>query len=342
MKTSARKAFGAVFPAVFAFTAGALFIRLLGYDPGNAYKELFKGAFLTRLNLGTTIEKFCPIFLTGAAYCVTIQAKYFNLGVEGCLYVGALASAAAGFIPGLPKPVHLPLALACGVAAGVFWALIPGYLRTYHEVNEACTSIMFNYIGKLFTTFMILNVWPAATGYPQTKPIEDSARFTRIFAPSRVNTGIFLTAAVYLFAIWLIHKSRFGFKLCSIGTNRLFSEYVGFHVKRTVLAACCIAGAMGGMAGGIETMGVYYSVWDGFSLNLAFDGLLASVIAKNDIKKLPFAAFMLAVLKSGALGMERNTNIPKSIIDALIPVLVILLTMEGLLDFGRRRKEERR
>lgn len=329
MKETWGKVLNATASVIFPFLLGAVLIAALGYKPTEAYVQLFKGAFISKLGLGTTIEKFCPIFLTGVAFCITIQTKYFNTGVEGCLYMGALMAAGAGFIGGMPSFIHIPFCILCGMLAGMVWAAIPGYLKAYHNVNETCVCIMFNYIATLLSTYMIVNPWKGTNAVMCTKPILETAQLPHIFPPSRTNTGIFLTLVIFLFAYWLINKSRFGFKLRSTGANRLFADYVGFDTKRTVLLATCFAGAIGGLAGSIEIIGVYYVVWDNFSANIAFDGLLASVIAKNDIRKLPFSALMLAALKSGALGMERYTDIPKSLIDTLIPLLVILLTMEG-------------
>jgi simple sugar transport system permease protein len=77
-------------------------------------------------------------------------------------------------------------------------------------------------------------------------------------------------------------------------------------------------------------MGIYYCVWDYFSNWTAFDGMLAALIAKNDIRKLPISAFILAALRAGALGMERFSGIPKSLVDTLIPIMIILIAMEGI------------
>jgi len=98
------------------------------------------------------------------------------------------------------------------------------------------------------------------------------------------------------------------------------------------------SGALGGMAGAIEVMGIYGYFLDNFSPGIAFDGMLAALIARNDIRLVPVLAFFLAALKAGALGMERFTGIPKSLVDAVIAVFILLAAMEGLFVLRRRLK----
>ena len=319
------------------FALGALIVYLLGHDPQQAIRALFRGAFVGRLSLGTTLQKWVPILLTGLAFCITAQVKYFNLGVEGCFYMGALFSAGAGFlITGLPWHLHIPLCFFIGTFAGAAWAAIPGFLRTKWQVNESCSTIMFNYVAMQFASFMIINPWSAQSAASQTVPILKSAELSRLMPPSRANSGLFMALALYAAVFWMIRKTRLGFKLRSTGANPFFTDYVGIDTKRAVILATALSGATGGFAGAIETLGVYGNIIDGFSGWSAFDGMLAALISKNNLWLLPVYSFMIAALKTGALGMERFTGVPKALIDTLIALLIILLSMDNIFRFSRR------
>lgn len=322
---------------VLPFVVGAIIMALLGHDPVEAYEALFKGAFVGKFSFGTTIEKFVPILLTGLAYALTSKVKYFNLGVEGSFYMGALFSAGAGFlITGLPWYIHIPLCFIIGTAAGAAWAVIPGMLRAFLNVNESCTTIMLNYVAQYFALYMIVNAWSSKGIAAQTMPILKSAELTRILPPSRANTGIFLALILCIVIYWMVERTSFGFKVRSTGSNPYFSEYMGISTKKIVVLTVAISGAIGGFAGTIETLGIYGCIIYGFSNFTAFDGMLASLIAKNNIVTLPIYAFMIAALKSGALGMERMTGVPKSLIDTLVPVLIILISMERLFSISTK------
>ena len=100
------------------------------------------------------------------------------------------------------------------------------------------------------------------------------------------------------------------------------------------------SGALGGMAGAIQVLGVFGYFMDNFSPGIAFDGMLAALIARNDLRLVPVLAFFLAALKAGALGMERFTGIPKALVDAIIAVFILLAAMEGLFLLRRRARKE--
>ncbi len=325
---------------LFPFLFGAIVMLILGYDPAEAYRELFKGAFIGNFNLGTTLEKFCPIFLTALAYCVTSKVKYFNMGVEGCFYLGALCSAGAGFlIQGLPWYLHIPICFLCGTLVGAFWAAIPGALRAYLNVNELCAALLLNYVAIHFANYMIAGPWSAKGASSQTVPIQESAALMRIMKPSRANVGLFLAIALYIAVFWMFQKTKLGYRLKSTGINPYFTDYIGVDSKRMVLLAAILSGAIGGFAGTIQSLGVYGTIIDGFSNNTAFDGMLASLIANNSFALLPVYSFLIAALKNGALGMERFTGVPKAMIDTLIPILILLMSMEGLFEFKSSRKK---
>jgi simple sugar transport system permease protein len=340
--------FNFIFSLLLPFVLGAIVVALLGHDPQEALRELFRGAFVGRLSLGTTLQKWVPILLTGLAFCITSQVRYFNIGVEGCFYMGALFSAGAGFlITGLPWYFHIPSCFFAGVLAGSVWAAIPGVLRVYWQVNESCSTIMFNYVAIQFAGFMIVNPWSAKSAASQTMPILPSAALSRLMPPSRANSGLFIALALYAAVFWIIRKTRLGFKMRSTGANPFFTDYMGIDSRRVVVLATALSGAVGGFAGSVETMGVYGNIIDGFSGWLAFDGMLAALISKNNLWLLPVYSFMIAALKTGALGMERFTGVPKALIDTIIAILIIFLSMDNLFrfrfhfHFPRRKSEEK-
>lgn len=326
------------------FAIGAVIMLALHYSPAEAYRELFKGAFIGSFNFGTTLEKFCPIFLTAVAYCISSKVGYFNMGIEGCFLLGALVSAGTGFlITNLPWYFHAPLCLLLGGLAGMVWAFIPGYLRAYWKVNELCSALLLNYVALNFARYMIAGPWSARGAASQTVPMLDSALLLRIMPPSRANVGIFIAIALYVLLFWVLQRTKMGLQLRSTGTNPLFSDYIGVNSKHMVLCATMISGFVGGFAGAIQASGVYGTIIDGFSNNTAFDGMLASLIASNNMGALPIYSFVIAALKNGALGMERFTGVPKALIDTLIPILILFINMQGLFrleKFGQAVKKK--
>lgn len=317
---------------------GGIIIAMLGYNPLNAYLNLFKGAFVGKLNFGTTIEKFVPLLLTGLAFIISSKVSVFNVGVEGELYLGAIAAAWVGYsIKGLPGPLHIGLCFLVAMLVGAIWAAIPGALKAYWKVNEVCVTILMNYVAIFFTSYLVNGPLSAKTGIPQTPAVADNALLLKILKPSRANIGLFIAITLVIFFYWFFKYTTLGYKLRSVGLNSSFSDYLGIDSKRNMLYGMMISGAVGGIAGAIEVLGIYGYFLDSFSPGIAFDGMIAALIAKNDIRLLPIFAFFLATLKSGALGMERFTGVPKSIIDTIIAMFIIFVAMEGIIKFADKR-----
>lgn len=328
------KLINALLTALLALAIGAAAIALMGQSPWESYVELVKGALVGKFNLGGTLEKFVPLLLTALAFAVASKGAVFNVGVEGELYLGAMAAAWVGTSFGpMPWPVHLSLCFAAAVIAGAMWAMIPGFLKAYWDVNEVCVTILANYVAIFFTSYLVNYPLSSGLGAPQTTPIPDYLMLTRIMPPSMANTGLFLSLAILGVCYWVVHKSTWGYKLRAVGENRHYAEHVGINPRAVMVWAMAASGAMGGIAGAIQVTGVFGCFVDNFSPGLAFDGMLASLIARNDIRLIPILSFFLAALKSGALGMERFTGVPKALVDTVIALFILLASMEGLFNF---------
>ena len=326
---------------VVSMLIGAVLMMILGHNPIEAYYQLFRGAFVGKLNLGTTLQKFIPLLLTAMAFAVSSKVGVFNVGVEGELYLGALVAAWVGYnFVSVPGPLHMLMCFGAAIIVGACWAFIPGFLKSQWGVNEVCVTILMNYVAKYITSYFVNGPLSAGTGVPQTPTVADNVRLTQFLKPSQVSTGLFLAIALVIFLFWLLTRSTEGYKYTTVGLNPKHAEYVGISPKATMIRAMLLSGAIGGIAGCIEILGVYGYFLDNFSMNLAFDGMLAALIVKSDIKMVPFMAFFLAVLKSGALGMERYTGVPKAVVDMIIAIFIIFACMETLFAFLQKRKKK--
>lgn len=324
---------------MLSMAVGAVFMTVIGYHPLEAYIQLFKGAFVGKVNLGTTLQKFVPILLTGVGFSIAAKVGCFNAGIEGELYLGAIAAAWAGhYIHGLPAPLHLLICFMAAALAGALWAAIPAILKTRWKVNEICVCILSTYVAKYLTSWLCNGPMSAKTGIPQTPSVSEGVMLAKILRPSQANTGLFLALFLAAGAIWLIYRSTLGYKFTTVGLNIHHAEYMGINAGRTIIQGMMISGAFGGIAGAIESLGVYGYFLDNFSLNIANDGMLSSMIVWNDICLVPIMSFFVAALKAGALSMERFAGVPRSIVDTITAVFIIFATMETLFTFHKKKK----
>lgn len=320
-----------------AFVALSVVIAICGHNPMEAFYQMFCGAFVGKFNLGSTIEDFILILIIASAYSLTKRIGYFNIGLEGCLYVGAMFSCAPGFLlPDMPPYLIIPICLGCGMIAGAVWSAIGGVLKAFFNINEACVTIMLNYIAIFLTDYLLNNPWSAHSAAPETPHVQATALLPKLpLAPSRASTAIFIAFAVYAFVYFLTFRTTFGFKLRHVADNPRFCEAVGIKSRWIVLGTVMLSGALGGLAGGCEILGVYGNFIQNFSLNSAFYGILACQLVRNNLKMLPLAALFIAFTRTGGSGMEYYTGIPKSLIDTVVPILILFIAMDRFFDYRK-------
>jgi simple sugar transport system permease protein len=317
---------------------GSLLILAMGHNPLEAYTELFRGAFVGNISFGTTLARFVPVLLTAFAFVVSAKVGVFNVGVEGQMYLGAIAAAWVGFtFSGLFGPIHIFLCFVVAAFVGMMWAYIPGILKVKWGVNEICVTIMLNYIAVLITSWLATGPFSARVGIPRTHSVSENVLLTRIMPPSVANTGIFIAIAIVIVMLFIFYRTTLGYQLKTVGLNPDHAQYIGIDPKRTVIKAMLISGAIGGITGAIEVLGVFGHFLDNFSDNIAFNGMLVALLVKNDPKMVPFMAFFLAILQSGALGMERNSGVPRSVIDVVIAIFIVFACAEIFSQLRKRR-----
>ncbi len=323
-----------------ALGIGAIFILAIGENPIDAYGALLKGALGTKLGIGNTIAQFTPLLLTATAFAVAASAGAFNVGVEGEVILGGLAAAYIGINWGfLPVPL---LYIACFLGAMVVsaaWAFIPAALKAYYNVSEVCVTILMNTVALYIGSYLVSGPMSAGTATPQSEPV--LVTIPKIMKPSSANAGVFIAIIVVVLVIFIVYKTKWGYKLRTVGTNPAHADYVGIDSKKVFINAMLLSGMLGGIAGCIEVLGVHGYYLDNFAKDLGTNGMLAALIVKSNMLFTPFIAFFLAVLKAGAMAMQQATNVPKSIVDTVSAIFIIIATMDFVIELNKRRKIER-
>lgn len=347
-----------ILSVVLALAVGAAIMAATGYDPLNAYHELFRGAtgcdnlgqvftgLLTKRQFGNTVEYAMVLFLTGLACAVGARAGIFNVGGEGQLYLGAIVSAYIGVVlNGLSPWIVIPVAALGAMAAGALYAWIPGVLKVKKKVNEVITTIMMNSIAIYFCAFLSNGPWK--TSQPNrvsgTDPLDNVYRFTQLIRGSNLTTAIF-ASAIIAFLIWYVmSRTATGFEMKLTGHNPRFAKYLGLSVDKLVIGSMVVSGAICGLVGMMEAYGVRGNYQDGISNEYYFDGLLVAMIMGYRPVGIIVMSFFFAFLKVGAAGMELNAGVPGELYRIIQSVVIFFMAAEGgvkaLLKVRRAGKE---
>ena len=326
-----------LFAILLSFVIAGIIAALFGYNPFLMFLNLFKGAWVGKLNFGTTLEKLTTTLLLATAFNLCTKVQYFNLGLEGSMYLGALGYAVIGYqFPNLPGYIYLPLCILVAMVIGGIWGVIPAYLKTKWNVNEVCVNLLMNYVTINFCTYAIYYVWTAKTSIPQTPELCPQVQIPKIMLPSRANVGLFIAIAVFALTAFVIYRTQLGFKVKMVGQNSGFAEYMGLDVTKMILRTAFISGAIAGLAGGLEVGGLYGRFVDEFAAGASFNGLLASRLVGNNLLLLPISSFALSTLLAGAFGVERSMGIQRAFIDCFTAIIIMTVTMEDLKPFCGR------
>ncbi|MCL5075706.1 MAG: ABC transporter permease [Chloroflexi bacterium] len=333
-----------VLAVLFAVIVGSLILIVCGDNPMAAYAAMWEGAFGDKRNIGETLLSATPLIFTGLGVAVAFRCSLFNIGIEGQLILGGFFAAWVGFaLTGLPKVVHLPLALLIAVGAGAVWAAIPGYLKARLGVHEVVSTIMMNYIAFKITGFFVgvRGSLRAPGQLPATPPVEESARLDRLIEGTRLTSGIFLALICAVIVWYLLFRTRLGYRIRAVGANPLAAEYGGINVSRSMVLAMAISGGLAGLAGGVEVLGLHYRFYDQFSPGYGFDAIAIALLGQLHPVGVVLASLLFGSLRAGSILMQQAAGISKDLIlilSALIIFFVAASRMVGYL-FTIRREE---
>ena len=349
MRRGARGALAAVFgprlagplvPAVAvlaAFAVGAAMIAALGAHPLTGYRALLEGAFGDLDALADTSLKAMPLLLVGTGICIAFRASVINIGGEGQMIAGAILSTFVALLFGdLPRPVLVPLVLVAGAVGGAIWGAIPGFLKAYSNVSEILSTIMLNIVAVQLMNFLlrdpIMDPAEKITGRsPQTERLSENAHLPILPGGTRLNLGVPVAVLVAILAYLLLWRTSLGYRLRAVGHSAPAARYAGIPVRRTIVAALTLSGAMCGIAGAILVFGSesHRFVTDGSSVGFTgsagFNGIVAALFGGlHPLWTIP-ASFLFGGLLLGANVMQRAVQVPAALIVALNGVVVVFV-----------------
>ena len=336
------------------FGAPELFRVGFCYNPVAVFDSLFLGALgnpfepgwdpLNR-QMASTLRETSVLVFTGLSVALAFRAGVFNIGTQGQLVVGALATAvsvlwASALVSGLVGTVLLvPFGIVVGAAFGGLYGAIPGALKAYADANEVVTTIMLNFVATGLALYLVQEVFSPGGDASRTAPLPEYALFPPLLFDSRFSFsvlallfGFVAAGGVYV----LLSRTVFGYDLRASGIQPSAAEYGGVDAKRTVVASMTLSGALGGIGGAVYVL----MVLGRFQSNVpayGFDGITVAILAGNNPLGVGFAALLFGVLKSGSSVVDIATNVPPELVGVLRGFIILFVAMpEFFRLLGRR------
>jgi simple sugar transport system permease protein len=319
-------------------------ISLIGADAGTVLWAIVKGSFGTKNAVIDTLIKATPIFITGLATVVAYRAKVWNIGQEGQLYVGALGVTWAVLLlkdTGLPAWVFVPLLLIVSVVFGALAGAIPGVLKSRYNVNEIIVTVMLNYITLYLTTYLLGGIWQEeGSHYYNTIRFPETTNLLLLFG-TRLHSGFVIALLLAALIYYLLWHMKLGYEIRATGSNPTAARFKGINTQRIGLVVMVLSGAISGLAGGIELLGVHHRLVYGFSVSFGFTGILIALLGRLHPLGVAPAAIFFGALHNGSSAMIIHSNVPRELITAIMGfVIIMLLFWEAAFKYRIRRVED--
>ncbi|RPJ51800.1 MAG: ABC transporter permease [Chloroflexi bacterium] len=324
--------------ATFILTSGLI---LWGKaNPFQAYYHLLVEPLTMRSTLIEMLVSATPLLLTGVAVTYAFSAGYFNIGVEGQLYAGAIAAAGLGMALGDTPPVlALPIMILGGFLAGMLWAVVPAILKVKWGVDEVVTTLLSNSIMAYIVSAVLNGPWRnPESGWPQSPDIVSNAQFFKLVPRSRLHFG-FIVAIIAVAVLWFIlTRTSFGLKIRAVGMSKPAAQFAGINVNRTVMTAALISGGIAGIAGVSEVAGIQYHLIGALSAGYGYTGIIVATLGSLNAIGVVFAALFFGLVNIGAQGVSGALHVPVFLSNVIqAAMLMVTLAMFLLKRYRLRR-----
>ncbi|MBN2469756.1 MAG: ABC transporter permease [Anaerolineae bacterium] len=340
-------AFAPLVAVLLALLVGAFIILALGKNPIEAYGAMLDGAFGSQSALFRTLTRATPLLLVAIGISIAFRGGMINIGAEGQLFVGAIAATAfslafSGVLSGWLLAI---LSMVVGALAGAAWGAVPGVLKARFDVNEILSTVMMNSIATQLLIYLLSGpmIDPEqvrmGTRVPQSSQLPEEMWLGRLAPPSQIHVGLFIAIAMAFVVYILLWRTTLGYRIRAVGQNREASRYAGISVPRYLALSLILSGALAGLGGAVEVMGVTHRMVEGFAVGYGFSGIVVALFGRlHPIGAIP-SSILFGALLVGADKMQRTVQIPSATIIAIQGLIVVFVVSS---DIWVRRRSARR
>jgi simple sugar transport system permease protein len=317
-----------------AVVAFGLIMAVKGVNPLTAYSDMLSS--LTQPEaFGQILVKATPLILAALAVAIPARAGMVNVGGEGQLIIGGVASAGVvlWLADSLAAPVVMVLMIVAAMLAGGLWAGLAGVLRERFGINEAVTTLLMNYMALDLMYFLIYDRWKdrAGSGQPATAPLPVNLRLPLI-GTSSVSVGFVIALVATVVVALALKRTTWGFRLRVVGGNIEAARRSGYRVGWLMLGAIAAGGALAGLGGYTQLAGAEFKLRPGFLVTYGYIGFLASWLGKHNPFAAAGAAIVLAALTVGGDSLQIDSGLPAASVNILMAL--VLLAVFG---FSKRK-----
>ncbi len=310
-----------------------------------AYKEMLTWPFANKYGIFSTLMRMVPLAFVGLGLSFAYRMKIWNIGGEGQLYMGALAATwgALYLFKDVTSPVLMIILISIlGAAAGGIWALIPALMKAFAKTDEIVVTLMLNYVAIFWVDYLVYGPWkdPKGYGFPGTAPFPDQARLATLFK-GEFHVGFFIAVALAIVLYYVYKRTRWGMNSKIVGDNAQAARYSGISIIKYTIIALVVSGAIAGLGGAVQMMGIQHRLQHGFSPGYGYTAIIVAWLAKLNPIAILLVAFLFGGLLVGNDQLQMFYKLPMALISVFQGlVLFSLLGGEAIAKYRLRVSRE--
>lgn len=304
---------------------GAVIVALVKMNPVDVYKAIWDGAMGSERRMWQTIRDTMVLLCISIGLAPAFKMKFWNIGGEGQIIVGAVAAGYFGLFTAhiLPKVPLVILMMLAGILAGGLYGLLPAVCKAKWGTNETLFTLMLNYIALAFVKYLMNGPWKApGSSFPKIAMLAPGARLTKVLG---VHWGWILALVIVVISSIYLSKTKQGYEIAVVGESNNTARYAGINVSKVFIRTMFISGALCGLVGMLQFAGADYTITEGIAGGVGFTAITVAWLAKMNPYGMLVVSVFIAMLERGANTIQTQFKIPASAADLLIGIILFFM-----------------
>ena len=301
---------------------------MTGENPVSIYATIFKGAFGSARKSWVTFQNLAVLLGISLAVTPAFKMRFWNIGAEGQVLIGCLATAACMICLGdkLPNAVLILVSLVAAIAAGALWGFLPAFFKAKWNTNETLFTLMMNYIATQLVAFFII-VWEVPKGAGKIGIINQNteAGWLPVIGGQKYLLVILVVAVLTVFMYVYLNYSKHGYEIAVVGESQRTASYAGIKVDRVIIRTMALSGAVCGLIGLLLTAGTDHTLTTTIVGGRGFTAVMVSWMAKFNPIIMVFTSLLLVVLGRGASEISSTFGLNQSFSDILTGIILFFI-----------------
>ncbi|MFR4596375.1 MAG: ABC transporter permease [Oscillospiraceae bacterium] len=301
---------------------------LTGENPISIYGTIFYGAFGTARKSWVTFQNLAVLLGISLAVTPAFKMRFWNIGAEGQVLIGCLATAACMICLGdkLPSGLLILVMLAAALAAGALWGFLPSFFKAKWNTNETLFTLMMNYIATQLAAFFII-IWEVPKGAGKIGIINQNseAGWLPVIGGKQYLLTILVVAVMTILMYIYLTYSKHGYEIAVVGESQRTASYAGIKVERVIIRTMVLSGAVCGLMGLLLTAGTDHTLTTTIVGGRGFTAVMVSWLAKFNPIVMVFTSLLLVVLSRGASEISSVFSLNHSFADILTGIILFFI-----------------